>query len=362
MQDHLIALPRGATVRLAQAPPVARPWLENTRRFIGVAGHVALLLDLLVDRGIDPNHLLRGTRVFRETLHDGNRRISPLELARIFGNAARLSQHPDCSFVLGQRLWPGIFNHYSAALLHAPDLATALRLLADHSDVYFPLLKPRLLFSAAQCHVLFEDAFGVLGDAATRRFAVETWMSAVVSLADWLGGHKLSWQARLSHSEPAWLEQYEVALGPNLSFGYPYCALSINQHSTWLAWPRASKTAFRMAASACRVPGGRETDESLLTRVREFMLADIQRTPSLPELAEAFGMSPATLKRQFGRHNTAYQKLADGVRRQLASFLMQDLRLPAGAVADCLGYHDTSNFRRSLRRWACWPSAARHVR
>ncbi len=306
--------------------------------------------------------MLRGTRLFHDTLNDTGHCVSPVELARILANAARLHQHRDGSFVLGQRLWPGVFNHYSAALLHAPDLATALRLLADYSFIYFPLLKPRLLFHKAQCHVLFEDAFGVLGDSDARRFAIETWMSAAVSLADWLGGHALSWQARFSYSMPAWREEYEVAIGPNLSFDYPYCALSINQHSTRLSWPRSSATAFRMAAAACRSDGEVVTGDSLLTRIRELILGDIRAIPSLSTLAAGFGISPATLKRQLRRHDTSYQKLIDGVRQQLASFLMQELKLSPRTVAEYLGYHDTSNFRRSLRRWPRGAGAARQAR
>lgn len=52
--------------------------------------------------------------------------------------------------------------------------------------------------------------------------------------------------------------------------------------------------------------------------------------------------------REEGAH---YQLLLDEVRQELACWLLQNTELSVEAVAERLGYRDTSNFSRTFRRW-----------
>lgn len=73
--------------------------------------------------------------------------------------------------------------------------------------------------------------------------------------------------------------------------------------------------------------------------------------PRIPDLAGAFGVSNATLRRRLADEGTSVSKMRESCRRQLAEEL---LRGPAGTiqgVAARLGFSDTTSFRRAFRQW-----------
>jgi hypothetical protein len=50
-------------------------------------------------------------------------------------------------------------------------------------------------------------------------------------------------------------------------------------------------------------------------------------------------------------HGTSYQMLLDDVRQELAIWYLRQTDLSVEAIAERLGYSDTSNFSRTCKRW-----------
>jgi AraC-like DNA-binding protein len=73
--------------------------------------------------------------------------------------------------------------------------------------------------------------------------------------------------------------------------------------------------------------------------------------PNLTEMAEALHMSNRTMIRKLKTQGTSYQTLLDDVRQELAVWYLKHTEMPAEAVAERLGYSDTSNFSRTCKRW-----------
>lgn len=61
--------------------------------------------------------------------------------------------------------------------------------------------------------------------------------------------------------------------------------------------------------------------------------------------------SPRTLIRRLREEGSSYQQLLDSVREELACWLLIQTDLPVEAIAERVGYADTSNFSRTFRRW-----------
>ena len=71
-----------------------------------------------------------------------------------------------------------------------------------------------------------------------------------------------------------------------------------------------------------------------------------------PERFAKLALAPARVARVFSDPATkTIQAIVDEVRASLAMEYLRDTRLPLGAIAERLGFSDTSNFSRAFRSW-----------
>lgn len=273
---------------------------------------------------------------------------SPQDLLALLAELAR-RDGPDAAFVLGQQWLPGHDGALSHAILQAEHAGQALVLLIEGQARLTPLLSPRLVLGPQQAVLYWTDACGA---PAQRNFLVDLHMAAVVSLCTWLGGEALPWTFCFNRAAPREPALHEVHLGPALRWGCQLDAMLIDRASLARPWPRGGGPAAAAAQAAWRSAAGRAGPQhSLLTRLYDLLRDQIGQGPTLESTAQAFGVSPATLKRQLARHGTHFQAELDQVRAHVALHLFHHEGWGNEAVARFLGFHDVANFRRSFRRW-----------
>jgi AraC-like DNA-binding protein len=114
----------------------------------------------------------------------------------------------------------------------------------------------------------------------------------------------------------------------------------------------ADATAFRQAVRLCeRAEARRQSDGDVAQRVLDRLLDRQGDYPSLSEMAKDLYMSNRTLIRKLKAQGTSYQMLLDDVRQELAVWYLRQSDLSVEAIAERLGYRDTSNFSRTCKRW-----------
>ncbi len=324
-------------------------WYENDSRFIPGHYQPATLIDLAMSRGIDSHRLLRGTGLFYEDIVAGKTRLSPQQFFALIGNAQRLMDADDTSFLFGQRLLPGHYGAASHALRHAQNLHQALETLIHKRALLCPLLTPRLLLDERHAYFYWQDSCGA-GDQL--RFLLEASMTALIAMSQWLGDERLPWECSFSHPEPRYVEQYWVNLGENTQFARQLDMMRIPREFLTRPWPSASSIAGVVAQQEASVQldtlGVRA---SLLDRVYRHLRDNVRDAPNLEQLANAFAMSPATLKRKLQKHGTSFQAQHDLARKHVALYLYQIKGLSNEEVAEYLSFKDAANFRRSFKRW-----------
>ncbi|WP_281686593.1 AraC family transcriptional regulator, partial [Pseudomonas citronellolis] len=246
----------------------------------------------------------------------------------------------------------------SSALALAGNLQEALDLLLQHRARFCPLLAPRLLLEERYACLYWVDACGLGG---TRRFLVESSMTAVTALCRWLAGEHLPWRYLFAHAQPGYLEQYQAHLGLQLQFDSHVDAMLIPREYLVKPWPRAAAT----AGQAARRDAQRERQalglrEGFLEHLYRLLQREAHDPLSLEQLAARLGMSPATCKRKLQKHHTHFQALHDEVRKHVALYLYWSRGYGNDEVAQYLRFTDTTNFRRSFKRWTgLVPSAIR---
>jgi AraC-like DNA-binding protein len=73
--------------------------------------------------------------------------------------------------------------------------------------------------------------------------------------------------------------------------------------------------------------------------------------PDFESVAERFGASPSTLRRQLEASGKSFQDLKDIVRRERAVVLLGDPAMSIAAVAEETGFTEASSFHRAFKRW-----------
>ncbi len=334
-------------------------WYEGDTRFIPGHYQPGVLIDLALGRGLDSHRVLRGTGLFHDDFPSGTVRLSPQQFLQLIANAWPLLGRDETAFLYGQRLLPGHYGAASQALAQAAHLQEALEVLVEQQALLSPLLKPRVQMDEGQVQLAWLDACGC---GEVQRFVLEASMAAVASACHWLAGERL----------PGASNSATRARATSSSTG-----------RTWAT--RCASTAARPHAAAARVaapalaqglgdrgpgrpPGGPAParypgmEASLLGRLHDHLEAHIREPLNLERVAAAFGLSPATLKRRLQKHGTHFQVLLDQARLQVALDLYESRGYTNDEVAAYLRFNDTTNFRRSFKRWAgASPSALRHV-
>ncbi|MDT9001038.1 helix-turn-helix domain-containing protein [Paucibacter sp. APW11] len=318
---------------------VARPYQLDSA-FIPWSHQPALLEDYARNRELDIDHWLA---------HAGARRgqaLSPRQLLALLDPLQHAAR--DSAFVLGQLALPGHYGLASHALQGAPDLLQALRLLCRFSARLSPLLTPRLLIHEDELLLYWTEACGL--PTAQRNHLVDMQMSAVTAMAQWLGTEALPWRYSFNRTQPADLSQHAAYLGPRLQFNCHIDGMRLALGPARRPWPGRQPAGIAAAALAAQADPP-ALQRGLRAALYDSMMARAPALPTLDESAAQFGVSAATLKRHLAQQGTHYQAELDTVRAHLALFLLALDGHSNETVATALGFHDTSNFRRSFKRW-----------
>lgn len=327
-----------------------RAWYERDARFIPAHYQPASLIDLALTRGIESHRLLRGTGLFYQDILSGRQSVSAEQFLRLIDNVRQLRGGDDCSFLFGQQLLPGHYGHASHALRHAQNLQQALERLVLLRRRLSPLLTPRVRLDDSFVYLHWFDSCGVGGREA---FLMEACMTAVTAMCRWLSGGPLPWQYQLRHAQPGYIEQYWVHLSEDARFGCPQSLMRLPREYLVKPWPLASLTVGQVAeqASLDELAATAELSPSLLEALFDYILEHVRQPLGLERLAEAQGMSPATLKRKLKQHDTHFQQQLDQVRTYVALDLYLSKGFTSDEVAAYLNFNDRANFRRSFKRW-----------
>lgn len=322
------------------------PWYEQDTRFIPAHEQPATLIDLALSRGLDNHRLLRGTGLFYDDVLAGQSRISPQQFFTLIGNAWKLLDASDTSFLFGQRMLPGHYGVFSQGLQQCGNLYQALEHLVSYRARLTPLLAPRLLLDEHRLYLFWQDTCGA---GEWQHFLLEACTTAIVAMSRHLSGEKLPWEFYFSCREPRYVEQYWVHLGDNIHFQFPVTLMSLNREYLFKPWPGSAPTALQVSQAQCAQQ--LDWQASFPDQFSEWLYRHAQEPLSLERAAREFSMSPASLKRKLQKHGTHFQEQLDLMRMQMALTLYWIRGYSNEQVAAHLHFSDTTNFRRSFKRW-----------
>lgn len=300
-------------------------------------------------RGIAPDDVLTGTGLDVAQVR-GVFRGTPEQYRTVIANMLHLTGDPRLGIRLGANFGISDFGLLGYTSLSSASVRQSREVILRYQNLDDNVLQARS--SAADTHwrVELDERFG-LGELLP--FAVEEWVSRIMSLAQALTGRAFPvLRMQLAYPCPAVLDDYRRHFACPLSFDAPATVIDFDPRRLDDPITLANDAVFTLCERHCRLAATRiAPDHSLSARIRSALLAGNGEFAGLDEMAARFGIAGRTLARDLMREGTSYQRIIDDARRTLACEHLQLGRLTPKQIGFLLGYRDVGNFRRAFRRW-----------
>lgn len=319
------------------------------------------MLSLLSKLGISETQLLNNTGLSTvETLSDFS--FTATQLNRLCANALHLSGDGQLGLKVGSQFdlpSQGIFGY---ALMTSATVGDALRLLVRYNRVILPSIQISLKSIDGRMEV---QAQAEHLPPALDRFYCELLYAAILNSRHILFDNTASsFRLELDYAAPLDASLYEQIFGPKIRFNSGRRALSFDDESLAIAISTANPLAQEILQRECDRLLPRDSHRGLVSaRVLHELLQARSEFPTCATMAKTLHMSESTLQRHLAKEGTKFQQLLDKVRYRLAGEYLLGTSLPVSEIACLLGFSDTTNFRRSFKRWSnATPSQIREAR
>tara|TARA_R100000935_G_scaffold58864_1_gene98774 strand:+ start:8330 stop:9424 length:1095 start_codon:yes stop_codon:yes gene_type:complete len=100
-----------------------------------------------------------------------------------------------------------------------------------------------------------------------------------------------------------------------------------------------------------RLIGQAKMTSGVAGEVYQLLMLAPNQFPSMESIALQIGMTERTLRRRLRGENRSYADIIDDVRKKLALEYLTTTRMSVDDIAWKIGFSDSSNLRRAVRRW-----------
>ena len=311
----------------------------------------ARLLRMLLERSdVDSDRVLASAHLKWDTLVRDEARLEPATVVCLIQAAVAATGKPWLGLDLGWQTPVSAHGDLAYAAVTASDLGKALTVLARYGtlrdDTFSWTLSSHPL--GATLRAVQRTDWG-----AANTFVMDTVVSAFMRVIEaaigyWPHGVRLG----LPISKPTWAAQYARVSPLEVCFSVPSLTFEFANATLALPCIGADAAAHASACRACESALSAVVSATYTQQVVHFLArASAGHYPQLYEVAALCGCSSRTLMRHLRAENTSFQVLLDADRKGRAQWLLQQKRLSVEEVAAELGYADTSNFSRTVRRW-----------
>jgi len=323
---------------------------DNTRHQLVSATYLRLAArELGIDK-INAPAFLKGTQLTYEKLHGLDEKISFQELLTIIENALTLCAEPALGLVLGEKLRVTTHGSLGVVLMSSPDVLTMLKEFVRYAAVTVQFLKVTLTKNNQFYILEIVDLPPSIPFHANISELVLTSVQSVIE--DAIGKKITNGQFNFIHEKPEYANKYQEILHSPCQFSkkhYQYC-IPINIGNTSSIF--SNEHLLRHAKNLCDEQLTELTiSNTLESDIKTLLYKNVGRIWTIDDVAMAMNTSKRTIARKLKNDDCTYKSILDSVHKDVAtSYLMRD-NLSVDRIGFLIGYSDSSNFRRSFKRW-----------
>lgn len=326
--------------------PVPASWGEAALHPL----YLRLFGALLTSHGIDPLPILQRHGLAHGAPDDAERLLTFAPVHRVILEAIAATGRPWLGLEFGALAQPFSHGQVGFASVASDTLIEALHTLTRFAELRIRAVRFELHRGQETTELRVIETIEL---REARVFVLEACMVVVDRLLRSLSAHPFaSATYALPWPRPAWAGLYAQYVSATLQFGAD--TFSMRFPNAVLASPclSADAEAFRLAQRECqRKLAQASPDRDFASRVRRRLLTNTSAFPNAEQMAQQLNISTRSLFRHLRTAGVSYQGLLDEWRCEQARWYLRHTDDPIEAIAERLGYADSSNFSRTFKRW-----------
>lgn len=331
-------------------------WLEPSIH----PAYPRLLCAHMRNKGIDMDALFKGNSLNWQDLLATQRFVNFEQFRRLGLNAMRLAECPWLGLEISSMIQVSAHGPMGYGAVASQTVRDAFRLVERFMGTRIRIYDFTLHEQDGRAMFILRER---LDPGGLREFI---YVMLLGSFQDMLGKtsgtETTDMRVHFPFSEPEWVAMYAQRF-PGLEIGFDYPCFTIDMPATLLDLHclTADEFAYRNAVRECeQLLSTQNMGGELSERVKRRLFNTGAPYPGLEDMAAQLNLSPRSLIRKLKQEHSSYQGLLDEVRKELACWYLHNTDESVEAIAEHLGFMDTSNFSRVFRRWLdCTPSAFR---
>lgn len=313
--------------------------------------YARLLIAELKRRGFAEADIVEGTAQAPAHLLEEDRFLNFEQFRRLALRGMGLTGEPWLGLDVGRSTQVSSHGPLGYAMVASADVSQTLDVVARYSALRLQITEFSVERDNGRMQLRIADTLG-WGDLD--EYISSHIVGALCLLLETVSGMPLpDTRLAFTYPAPAWASEYATRLrGVTLEFDASICLIDMPESFAATPCITADAGAYRQALRLCeRAEAQHQSDGDAAQRVLDRLLDREGEYPSLGEMAKAVHMSERTLNRKLKAQGTSYQMLLDDVRQELAVWYLRQTEMSVEAIAERLGYRDTSNFSRTCKRW-----------
>jgi AraC-like DNA-binding protein len=314
---------------------------------------IATVIDTVAARGISAEAVLARTGLTLGEVRDPHTLTSIGQYLTACENIVAAGAEFADAFAIGSCLHLSAYGMYGYALMCSP----TMRDFFDFAVRYQPLATPtfRLQWRAEGDVAIWEfcEIYRGAMSNEVRTFLVRQQMKMTFThIRDTAGADNLPVRALFAIPEDAHTADDERELA---------CPCLYDQPANELHYPigildqtpeLGNRLTRTMLEETCeRLIGQSRISSGLSGEIYQLLLNAPGQFPPITAIAAQLGLQERTLRRRLADAGTTYAAIVDDVRRKLAIEYLQTTRMSVDDVAWKVGFSDSANLRRAIRRW-----------
>jgi len=330
-------------------PAVAHPPLPQPGSLVPPI-YARLLRMLLQHADVDGDRVLAAAGLDWDTLVKDDKRLGRDTIVRLAEGAMAATRRPWLGLDLGGGAPVSAHGALGYAVVTSRDLREAMLTLARYGTTHNDAITWTCTDTRDGMTMQAADRTEL---GSVRGFVVDTVLGAILRMLETAVGQvPAGLRIDLPLPTPAWRDQYQRFGVAEVRFEWPAFAIHVARRDLALPCIGADAKAHASACRECEEALAEVAGASLAQRVAGLLASvDDGAYPRMADVAARCGISPRTLIRRLHQDGATFQQLLDAARQQRALWMLVHTAETMEEIASRLGYVDTSNFSRTVRRW-----------
>lgn len=311
--------------------------------------------DIYADAGVDINRF-----------NDPNEKVTIQQYISLSQQGIIASNNPGIGLVFGAQIPLPAHNYLGFALQSCGNALQANQLMCRYMSMRFPSLNIELVEEVDHYTLVVEDW---LDEPSLYFYNIEMVMATIYKGA--LSLHHMDRLQRLSGDETQvskfdnileiqfayprpghYLLYQEIFSNQTVTFGHGQCRILFKKEAMLRPFSFSNLSSLQLAESLCVEELNKlEVNELLSEKIFKLLLKSPMGFTGLDDMAKHFNVSSRALSRALHDEGSAYQKIVDAVKKQLAIQGLKDSKQTIAQIAYQLGFEQPTNFTRAFKKW-----------